>query len=58
MIQIELNGKTRLITIEEFLERDLQDLIADDIGFDDDDPIFDFRPKDNLSSEELDSPQN
>lgn len=41
MIQLELNGKTRLISIEEFLDRDIQDILADDIGSDQD-PLGDF----------------
>lgn len=36
MITIQLNGKTREITVEEWLDRDLQDILADDIGFDSD----------------------
>lgn len=41
MIPVELNGKTRLISIEEWLERDIQDILADDYGIDED-PIDDF----------------
>lgn len=41
MITIELNGKTREITLEEWLERDLQDILADDLG-NDGDPLSDF----------------
>ncbi len=41
MIQLELNGKTRQISLEEFLERDIQDILADDIGMDAD-PLVDF----------------
>lgn len=42
MIQIELNGKTRLISIDELLERDMQDILADDYGSEDEDPLSDF----------------
>lgn len=42
MIQIELNGKTRLISIDELLERDIQDILADDYGDDEGDPLDDF----------------
>ncbi len=41
MIPVELNGKTRLISIEEWLERDIQDILADDYGIDED-PVGDF----------------
>lgn len=47
MIQLELNGKTRLISIEEFLERDIQDILADDIGVDID-PLVDFEQEAEL----------
>ncbi len=41
MIQIEINGKTRQISFDEFMERDIQDILADDIGTDAD-PLTDF----------------
>lgn len=34
MITIELNGKTREISLEDYLSRDIQDILADDIGMD------------------------
>lgn len=36
MITIQLNGKTREISLEEFLDRDIQDILGDDIGIDTD----------------------
>lgn len=48
MIQIELNGKSRIISLEEFLDRDIQDILADDIGSDMD-QLMDFK-HDNSSA--------
>lgn len=41
MITIELNGKTREISIDDWLNKDLQDILADDIGSEAD-PLSDF----------------
>ena len=48
MITIQLNGKTREISVEEWLDGNLQDILADDIGFDSD-ALSDF----NSISEDL-----
>lgn len=45
MIVIELNGKTRKISLEEFLERDLQDILADDYGLEID-PLLEIYEED------------
>ncbi len=54
MITIELNGKTREISIEDWLDRDLQDILADDIGSESD-PLSDFMslpdPNEDLKGE-------
>lgn len=44
MITIQLNGKTREISVEEWLDGNLQDILADDIGFDSD-ALSDFNSK-------------
>ena len=41
MITIELNGKTREISLDDFLNRDIQDILADDIGLEID-PFVNF----------------
>ncbi len=33
-IRIQINGKTRDISLEDYLNKDMQELIAEDIGFD------------------------
>lgn len=52
MIKIELNGKTRLISIEEFLDRDMQDLLADNLGVEYD-PLSDFVPQEEDLPDEI-----
>lgn len=47
MITIELNGKTREISIEDWLNKDLQDILADDIGSESD-PLSDFNSLSNI----------
>lgn len=41
MIRIQLNGKTRDISLEDYLTKDIQELIAEDIGFENDE-LMDF----------------
>lgn len=50
MITIELNGKTREISLDEFLDRDIQDILADDIGTEMD-SLSDFGKIDDLPHE-------
>lgn len=40
-IRIQINGKTRDISLEDYLKKDIQELIAEDIGYDMDE-LLDF----------------
>lgn len=52
MITIQLNGKTREISLDEFLLRDIQDILADDIGTEAD-CLSDFGSKPETLSPEI-----
>lgn len=53
MITIQLNGKTREISVEEWLDGNVQDIVADDIGFDSD-ALSDFGSIEELPREVVD----
>lgn len=49
-IRIQINGKTRDISLEDYLSKDMQQLIAEDIGYDMDE-LMDFDSNYNDSSD-------
>jgi hypothetical protein len=52
-IRVQINGKTRDISLEDYLTKDMQELIAEDIGYDMDELMdFDSNFSDNSYKDE------